>query len=419
MTSRLLHFIRLLREHGVRISVAESLDALHSVGCIGIQERELLRLSLRTALVKSQQDFATFDTLFERFFTLPRRRKRRRARHKRGVEEGAGQRPASPANGQLMRPQPQSIPTRPTASPAAVQPPSQDERHPETNDEAQTQAFDALNELEQAWRQQLEARPLRLPSAQAHDLAEAQLRTRIDREFPPDQLADMYREVERLADRLLTRRALRYRRARRGQIDLRRTVTQGLRSGREVPFAIVHRRRHIGKLRLVLLCDVSGSVWQVSTFLLKLVHTLQSEFTTVRSLLFVNSMVDVTPLFCHMRFPEDLDRLRHYPNLNLFGFSDFGRTFYQVYRDLLGDLNRDTVVLILGDARNNGFDPQAWTLGEIRQRCRRMIWLNPDPRREWNSGDSVLDAYAPFCDHVLEYSTLEHLAQAADLLLQA
>ncbi|MEE8301936.1 MAG: hypothetical protein V3S24_05810, partial [Candidatus Tectomicrobia bacterium] len=184
MTSRLLHFIRLLREHGVRISVAESLDALHSVGCIGIQERELLRLSLRTALVKSQQDFATFDTLFERFFTLPRRRKRRRARHKRGAEEGAGQRPASQANGQLMRPHPQSIPTRPTASPAAVQPPPQEERHPETNDEAQTQAFDALNELEQAWRQQLEARPLRLPSAQANDLAEAQLRTRIDREFP-------------------------------------------------------------------------------------------------------------------------------------------------------------------------------------------------------------------------------------------
>ena len=228
----------------------------------------------------------------------------------------------------------------------------------------------------------------------------------------------MYRATERLAARLLTRRALRYRRARHGRLDLRRTVRQGLRSGREVPFALAYRRRHVNKLRLIVLCDVSGSVWQVSTFLLKLVHTLQAEFTSVRSLLFVNSMVEVTPLFRHMRFPQDLDALRHYPNLNLFGFSDFGRVFYQFYNDLLGDLSRDTVLLILGDARTNHFDPQAWTLGEIRQRCRRLIWLNPEPRHLWNTEDSIVDVYAPYCDALLECWTLAHLAQAADMLLQ-
>ena len=158
-------------------------------------------------------------------------------------------------------------------------------------------------------------------------------------------------------------------------------------------------------------------MWQVSTFLLKLVHTLQAEFTSVRSLLFV-SMVEVTPLFRHMRFPQDLDALRHYPNLNLFGFSDFGRVFYQFYNDLLGDLSRDTVLLILGDARTNHFDPQAWTLGEIRQRCRRLIWLNPEPRHLWNTEDSIVDVYAPYCDALLECWTLAHLAQAADMLLQ-
>jgi hypothetical protein len=245
------------------------------------------------------------------------------------------------------------------------------------------------------------------------------VQTRLDRDFPPDQLADMYREVERLTARLLTRRARRYRRARQGRFDLRRTVVHGLRSGSEVPFSLAYRRRHISKLRLIVLCDVSGSVWQVSTFLLKLVHTLQAEFTSVRSLLFVSSMVEVTPLFRRMRFPQDLPILRQYPNLNLFGYSDFGRAFYQFYQDYLGDLNRDTVMLILGDARNNAFDPQAWTLEEMRQRCRRMIWLNPEPRQEWNKDDSIIDAYAPSCDYVLECWTLEHLVRAADLLLQS
>jgi hypothetical protein len=103
----------------------------------------------------------------------------------------------------------------------------------------------------------------------------------------------------------------------------------------------------------------------------------------------------------------------------LFGLSDFGRVFYQFSQDFVHALRRDTVVLILGDARNNAFDSQAWALAEVRQRCRRMIWLNPEPRREWNTGDSIIAAYAPACDQVLECWRFEHLAQAADVLLRA
>ena len=79
MTPRLVAFVRLLREQGLRVSVAESLAALESISHVGLDDRELLRLSLRTVLIKSQRDFALFDTLFQRFFTVPRRRKRRRA----------------------------------------------------------------------------------------------------------------------------------------------------------------------------------------------------------------------------------------------------------------------------------------------------------------------------------------------------
>lgn len=416
MTPRLLAFIHLLRQHGLRISVAEGLDALHSVNCVGLQERDLLRLGLRTALVKSQQDFATFDTLFERFFTIARPRKRRRPQQRPSASDETGQHPTPQSNSSPVQP-PQQPLTPPTPPAAAVPQPRPDEPQTTEQEHTQSQALDLLADLERAWQQQLEAQARRVLS-ESHDTGNSATQTHLDRDFPPDHLVDMYHEVEHLAARLLTRRARRYRRARRGQFDLRRTVLQGLRNGREVPFTQAYRRHHISKLRLVVLCDVSGSVWQVSTFLLKLVHTLQAEFTSVRSLLFVNSMVEVTPLFRHMRFPQDLDALRHYPNLNLFGFSDFGRAFYQFYQDFLIDLSRDTVLLILGDARNNNFDPQAWTLGEVRQRCRRLIWLNPEPRRAWNTGDSVLAAYTPFCDHVLECWTLAHLAQAADLLLQ-
>lgn len=414
MTPKLLTFIRLLRDAGVRLSVAESLDAMDSVNHVGLHDRDLLRLTLRTTLVKSKDDFATFEALFERFFSMPRRpRCRRRSRPGAASEPTRGQKPSPQGNARSTRSVPPlaSTPTMLTKGP----PTSSQQTSP---DQQQAPKTDDLAELEQAWQQQLQSHVRPRPSPGQHQRELAADQTRLDRKFPTDQLADMYRDVDRLVDRLLTRRSLRYRRTRRGQFDLRRTVLQGLRSGSEIPSTLAYRRRRLSKLRLAVLCDVSGSVWQVSTFLLKLVHTLQAEFASVRSFLFVNSVVEVTPLFRRMRFPDDLQKLRHYPNLNLFGFSDFGRVFYQFYRDVLGDLSHDTVIVILGDARNNALDPQEWTLEEMRQRCRRVIWLNPEPRQDWNQNDSIIDIYAPFCDDVLACWTMDHLAQVATLLLR-
>jgi len=378
----------------------------------------VLRLTLRTALVKSHQDFATFDALFERFFTVPRRRRRRRGHSQADTGLGMGQRPTPQRDGRPTTPAPPTSPIPPGSAYRPAQERRQETPDTASEERAQVQALQELADLEEAWQAHMAATrsPQEAITPTFADAQRAQIR--LDRPFPPDRLATMYREVERLAARLLSRQALRTRRAQAGRFDIRRTVARGLRSGTEVPFTFAYRRRKLSKLRLIVLCDVSGSVWQVSTFLLKLVHTMQAAFASVRSLVFVHTVVEVTELFRRLRFPEDLESLRHYPQLNLFGLSDFGRVFYQFSQDFLHDLRRDTVVLILGDARNNFFDPQAWALAEVRQHCRRVIWLNPEPRREWNSGDSILAAYAPFCDVVLECWTLEHLGRAADALLQ-
>lgn len=125
MTPRLLAFVRLLREQGLRVSVAESLGALESIARVGLDDRELLRLSLRTVLVKSQRDFALFDTLFQRFFTVPRRHKRRRAKHEhqqggdgeKGSKQGPGQSAASSAAAPSLRALHQREDGSPTGTP--------------------------------------------------------------------------------------------------------------------------------------------------------------------------------------------------------------------------------------------------------------------------------------------------------------
>jgi uncharacterized protein with von Willebrand factor type A (vWA) domain len=72
-------------------------------------------------------------------------------------------------------------------------------------------------------------------------------------------------------------------------------------------------------------------------------------------------------------------------------------------------LTPNTLLLILGDARNNRRPPRADVLARMRPAVQRVAWLNPDPRERWDTGDSVLAAYAPYCDDLLAAATLRQL----------
>jgi len=150
MTPRLVAFIRLLRTQGLRLSVAESLDALHSVGLVGVHDRELLRLTLRTALVKSHQDFATFDALFERFFTVPRRRRRRRGQPQAHPDTGTGQRPTPQHNGRPTTPVPPTSPPPPGLAHRPAQEHRLEAPDPASTEAAQAEALQELADLEDA-----------------------------------------------------------------------------------------------------------------------------------------------------------------------------------------------------------------------------------------------------------------------------
>src|SRR5262249_45125990 len=102
--------------------------------------------------------------------------------------------------------------------------------------------------------------------------------------------------------------------------------------------------------------------------------------------------------------------------------SDYGRAFYQAAharRGTLRSAGRDTVLVVLGDARGNYQDPQAWAFETLAERCRRVIWLNPEPASRWGTGDSALDEYLPSCDVLCEAGDLDGIARGIDEILRA
>jgi uncharacterized protein with von Willebrand factor type A (vWA) domain len=232
-----------------------------------------------------------------------------------------------------------------------------------------------------------------------------------------DEVAQMKAVVARLARKIKDALALRQRREQQGKLDPKRTFRASLQYG-GVPLDLRWRRRHREKPRLVTLCDVSDSVRNASRFMLQLVWNLQDCFSKVQSFVFVSEIAEVSEAFRALPLDRAVEHALGGARVDYHSRSDFGYAFARFCREPLERLDRKTTVLILGDARNNYNDPQAWTVRLMRERVKGIIWLNPEGQWGWGVGDSVMPLYAPHCDLVRECRTLAQLAEVVDGLVQ-
>ncbi len=234
-----------------------------------------------------------------------------------------------------------------------------------------------------------------------------------------DDLAAMRRTVHPLARRLAARLAARRRLGREGRLDVRRTVRVSLGSG-GVPLVTHHRPRRAHKPELVVLCDVSGSVAGFAHFTLMLTAALREQFTRVRAFAFVDTCDEVTRLFAPgVDLADSVTRLSREADLVWYdGHSDYGHAF-EVFTDRWPDaVGPKTSLLVLGDGRTNYRDPGLAVLKTLVGRSRHAYWLNPEPRRQWGSGDSAATRYGEVIEMV-ECRTVAQLADFVTRLLPA
>jgi uncharacterized protein with von Willebrand factor type A (vWA) domain len=184
-------------------------------------------------------------------------------------------------------------------------------------------------------------------------------------------------------------------------VDLRRTLRAATATG-GVPLRLGRRRRRPGKPDLLALCDVSGSVAAASELLLALLAPARRYFRRVRLYAYVDRLCPVSIEDGHL-VPEAA--------LDLHGRSDLGRVLVDLWTER-PRLAPATLVVILGDARNNRRPPRADLVRALRSRVQRLVWIVPELRARWNTGDSVLAAYAPWCDAVYECVDLDGLLRA-------
>lgn len=457
MDKRMVQFIRALRAAGVRISLAESQDAMFGVEAVGAANRDYFRSTLRATLVKEARDQGTFDYFFPLFF-------------------GNNQPPMnnipdnlSPEDQQKLQDALQSLMGNMQALKDLLKQmlegrPFSQEQLEQMGQQAglqqgsemyQRQWFERrmnrqmgmqqiqemieelLKELEamgmssealDELREQLEENAQGL-SEQISQFAGATLAEQMAGKEPdpkPDlldvpfsqlsqnEVDDIRDEIRRLAARLRSRASLRQKRANAGTMDPRRMMRRNMRYG-GVPLEIKYHTHHV-KPRLVLICDISTSMRYCAEFLLTLVYELQDVVAKTDSYIFIGDLVEISMTF-EEKQPQEAVHQVLYENPPGYYSTDLGNSLKTFQRDHMSKIGSRTTVIVLGDGRNNYNDPQLGIASDMQRRARRLLWFCPEPPSQWGTGDSDMHQYAPLSDGVYKVSNLRELAGAVDSIL--
>jgi len=210
-------------------------------------------------------------------------------------------------------------------------------------------------------------------------------------------LQELRKRVGPLARQLGSRLAARRRRHRQGAIDMRKTMRRSMSTG-GVPVELVLRKPRPARPELVVLCDVSGSVAGFSHFTLQLVHSLREQFSRVRVFAFVDTTDEVTSFFeSGSDLGSAMSRMVREARIVTYdGHSDYGHALAGFADQYAHTLTRTGSLLILGDGRNNYRDPAVGALEFVAERVGHTHWLNPEPTRQWGTGDSAARLYSQY-----------------------
>ena len=251
-------------------------------------------------------------------------------------------------------------------------------------------------------------------SAEGRKLRESNLQrvklSHIDQRYQ-QQMAAMVRQAAR---QLATQHGRRRRQTKRGLLDVRKTLA----ANAAFDGYLFHTRwksTRIERPRIMVLCDVSGSVSRVARFLLLFLHSLQDVLPRVRSFVFSSDLGEVTELFEQQPLEQALALV-----MAQWGErpTDYGQAMRDFQSQALDAVDNKTTVIMLGDARNNNRDghPEIWR--QVYQHSHRVLWLNPEDRTSWNNGDSIIADYAPFCSTLESCNSLRDLKRILGRLLK-
>jgi len=448
MVDFLRDFIHILRSSDLRVSTSESIDAMNVVSEIGLEDRSLLKHSLSFSLAKTLREKEIFSECFDNFFEenymninedkLPQKNNEKDSeisdlgvidKNENRLEElynnsdrtslmTAMALAAREANLQDIRLFTQvGMFTRKIFDEMGLEKLNNDifQASREGNIKREEDLKNIRENLRLEIREYIENQVKLRTSNTGKQLREDALSQMRLTQADKSDYKIMSGIIKKMARRLISVHSRRKRKSQRGLLDIRSTI----RANQEydgILFETVWKKTKVDRPKIVALCDVSGSVANVSRFFLMFLHSLTEILPNVRTFAFSNKAGEVTDLFEN----KDIEvAAAETLLLNGGGSTDYGQAFVDLEGLLENNIDRKTTVIILGDARSNYGDPRCDVLKTIQEKSKRILFLNPEPKSVWGTGDSEMLRFVPYCSKSKVCSSLFDLERVVDDMLRS
>ena len=461
--ARIVEFVEVLRQNGLKVSLSETQDAAQAVAVLGVDDREVFRSTLQATLCKRSLDVQTFGRAFDFYFsgaskTLEGIDKSLADRiREEGLLEGdelkmivyllehlaGGLTPMTGAalggnRGQLAALFRQAslqldfskiqnalqtgFFSRRLLTAAGIEGMRGDLKSIETElasrgmggkgiEVVSRHLNEALRAVEDAARKEMQRESGARLKAAGAAVGDRQLHTMSRQEIEVAQ-----RAVRAMAEKLKARLVRRQRSRKRGTLNPRRTLRKNLTTG-GIPMVPYFRTRRPERPDVMVLCDVSDSVRTTSRLMLLFTYTLQSLFSRVRSFIFVSELGEITKHFKDVKPEEAIDVATNSGIISLTSNSNYGHAFATFARDYLGSVSRKTTVIVIGDGRNNYNHAHLWALEDVKRKAKRVVWICTESKLNWGFGDSEMSNYAKACTQVVTVQSLNDLERIAAQLV--
>lgn len=409
-------FSRMLRLQGMIVGPQETADACEILIQLGLEDREQVKVALRTVFAKSREEQNTFDRVFDGFF-ISEDAMRRQAEQRQQEEAQMEQARQEAEKDLQFNGEPMELTEEQRNAYVSM---SQEQR-------------DKLRNFMDRYKGNVERNPNLygnfIHSVFARAIMEQQMlmeNAGVGCDDSDPELGLLYRDISEFKDTEIPKAIsiiqtisqqinseLSSKRRRGGHssaLDFRKTIRKGLETGGSF-YRLRYRKKRQRKKHLVILCDVSGSMMQFSEFALRFIQSLNRVSDSSRTFLFSEDLLEADPF--HL---QNMDLFRNYVRESgMYGRgTDLGTALEQLCSMKPSILNASTTLLILSDTKTVDQPRAVHALLEAKRQSGRMIWLNPIPENKWQYLRSV-QVMASLCPMV-SCNTLNALANACKRL---
>ena len=375
LLNQIVRFSQSLHSAGVPVNSANLIDLCRCMSFIDISNRQDFHATARATLISSQRDIAVFDQAFSQFWVQP---------------------------GELDDEQQDSL-----------EEPGARESNEEQKIQEQRTDF-AAHEAEQEQQEEPgEALPAYSPD---------EVLMKKDFALMPDQEIEQVRRLVVALIAIMANYQSRRREAsQKGrELNLRKMLRQNAFYAQD-EMKLLYRKKKIKKIKLMLLCDVSGSMERYSRFLIQFIYAMRQQLASLDVAVFSTRMTVISD-FLHRQSVEQSLREISANVHDWGGGTNIGSSLREFNRRFARDaIAAHTVVIILSDGWDRGDATlMREEMQQLHRRVHKLLWLNP------LLGDANyqplckgIQTALPFIDHFLPAHNLESFAQLIRLLRTA